>query len=297
MVSPLAPERFPDMPPVAGVRLAAGACGLYYRDRPDSRGKPDIHQVTLTVHDRPRHLCFPGTENGLAHYYSNPLLNRLTEDRTFAWLQPPGGWQAAKLHPERIMQGQIPLLQERIWTGSYPPAKEPDAIAPYWTVTKRGDANTRREADRVLRIFDHSSAGGEMAYLGRDWELTPDRRVEIEARLQVLSCTAPGGCMLRISDGKHEEAFTFYPDKITANRSGQSAPVDLAAGFVTLHIEAGGDSFKVRAGESVLLAGGGRFTAPAAGGRQIIHFGSGSSAGQGEALWQKVAYRIIEKRD
>ncbi len=35
MVSPLAPERFPDMPPVAGVRLAAGACGLYYRDRPD----------------------------------------------------------------------------------------------------------------------------------------------------------------------------------------------------------------------------------------------------------------------
>jgi glutamate N-acetyltransferase/amino-acid N-acetyltransferase len=35
MVSPLAPERFPDMPPVAGVRLAAGSCGLYYRDRLD----------------------------------------------------------------------------------------------------------------------------------------------------------------------------------------------------------------------------------------------------------------------
>ena len=35
MVSPLAPERFPDMPPVAGVRLAVGACALHYRDRPD----------------------------------------------------------------------------------------------------------------------------------------------------------------------------------------------------------------------------------------------------------------------
>lgn len=33
--SPLAPERFPDMPRVAGVRLAACAAGLRYRGRPD----------------------------------------------------------------------------------------------------------------------------------------------------------------------------------------------------------------------------------------------------------------------
>jgi len=33
--SPLAPERFPAMPAVAGVRLAAGAVGLRYRGRPD----------------------------------------------------------------------------------------------------------------------------------------------------------------------------------------------------------------------------------------------------------------------
>ncbi|MDP6883530.1 MAG: bifunctional glutamate N-acetyltransferase/amino-acid acetyltransferase ArgJ, partial [Rhodospirillales bacterium] len=35
MVSPLAPERFPDLPNVAGVRLAAGAYALHYRGRPD----------------------------------------------------------------------------------------------------------------------------------------------------------------------------------------------------------------------------------------------------------------------
>ena len=34
-LSPLAPARFPDMPSVAGVQLAAAACGLRYRDRPD----------------------------------------------------------------------------------------------------------------------------------------------------------------------------------------------------------------------------------------------------------------------
>ena len=33
--SPLAPGRFADLPPVAGVRLAAGAAGIRYRGRAD----------------------------------------------------------------------------------------------------------------------------------------------------------------------------------------------------------------------------------------------------------------------
>jgi glutamate N-acetyltransferase/amino-acid N-acetyltransferase len=33
--SPLAPDRFPDMPPVAGVRLGAAACGIRYKSRTD----------------------------------------------------------------------------------------------------------------------------------------------------------------------------------------------------------------------------------------------------------------------
>ena len=34
-VSPLAPARFPDLPPIAGVRLATGRAGIKYRDRDD----------------------------------------------------------------------------------------------------------------------------------------------------------------------------------------------------------------------------------------------------------------------
>src|SRR6476469_8318844 len=34
-VSPLAPEHFPDMPPVAGLRLATAAAGIRYADRTD----------------------------------------------------------------------------------------------------------------------------------------------------------------------------------------------------------------------------------------------------------------------
>ncbi|MGH6901668.1 MAG: bifunctional ornithine acetyltransferase/N-acetylglutamate synthase, partial [Geminicoccaceae bacterium] len=33
--SPLAPARFPEIPAVPGVRMAAGAAALRYRDRPD----------------------------------------------------------------------------------------------------------------------------------------------------------------------------------------------------------------------------------------------------------------------
>ena len=35
MISPLAPDRFPEMPAVAGVRLAAGVCGVHYKGRTD----------------------------------------------------------------------------------------------------------------------------------------------------------------------------------------------------------------------------------------------------------------------
>jgi glutamate N-acetyltransferase / amino-acid N-acetyltransferase len=34
-VSPLAPERFPELPPIDGVRLATASCGIRYSDRRD----------------------------------------------------------------------------------------------------------------------------------------------------------------------------------------------------------------------------------------------------------------------
>ena len=34
-LSPLAPKRFPNLPPVAGARIASGACGIRYKERSD----------------------------------------------------------------------------------------------------------------------------------------------------------------------------------------------------------------------------------------------------------------------
>ena len=270
---------------------------VYYADRSESRGKPDLHQVILTVHEEPTHLCFRAAPDGPTHYYSNPLLNSFTEDRKFAWLQPEEGWSDATFVEDRVLRGDIPLLKQRQWTGSYPPADDPDTVFPYWSIKKLGDANTRRGPDRIIRIYDRGSGANEMAYLRRNWELTPQRKAEIELRLKVVSCTGPGGCMLRVADGQHEEVFTFYPDKVTTNRSGLSAEIDLVSDFVHLSIELGGDSFFVRRGDKLLLDGSGKFAAPAQAGRRIIHFGCGSSSSQGEALWEKVDYRVIEKRE
>ena len=52
--SPLAPERFPDMPPIAGVRFASLEAGLRYRERHDltlielargQRGRRRLHPL------------------------------------------------------------------------------------------------------------------------------------------------------------------------------------------------------------------------------------------------------------
>ncbi|MBK1667986.1 bifunctional ornithine acetyltransferase/N-acetylglutamate synthase [Rhodovibrio sodomensis] len=44
-VSPLAPERFPDLPPIAGVRAAAKACGVRY-----TTGRLDVALIELAPH-------------------------------------------------------------------------------------------------------------------------------------------------------------------------------------------------------------------------------------------------------
>lgn len=98
--------------------------------------------------------------------------------------------------------------------------------------------------------------------------------------------------MLRVADGADEEVFTFFPDRIFTNRSRRTHKIDLASGFVGLVIRVRGDDFSVRSGGRMLIDGQGLFTAPAYQGRRTIDFGSGSSAGTGDAHWKWLRYRI-----
>ena len=101
--------------------------------------------------------------------------------------------------------------------------------------------------------------------------------------------------MLLVADGRHEEVFTFFPDRVITNRSGMSAPIDLTPDFVKLRIVVRGSDFTLTLGDKTLLDGRGRFSAPAHQGRRVIQFGSRSSAARGEALWKSVRYRIEQR--
>ncbi len=281
----------------AGVPLSdSSALLVYYADGPEFRGKPDIRQVTLNVLDEPQSICLRAAAKGTNFLYTRPDATEATEDRTYAWMLPPGGWTTASLSLDAEPRGQVPLLPPRTWEGDYTGNVMPDKAAMPWKIVKEGRASVSLDENDALRIVDAGDHGGEMIYLSRDWELTPTGTVEVDVCLRVFSCTGPGGCMLRVADGRHEEVFTFFPDRVITNRSGRDAPLDCASDFVTLRITVGDEDFSLKHGDRTLIDGRGLFAAPAFQGRRAIHFGSGSSAAKGEALWRSMRYRITEMR-
>ena len=281
----------------AAVPLSASkALLVYYADGPEYRGKPDIRQVTLSVLDRPRYVCLQVATKGTTWLYTRPDGNAGTQDRTHAWLLPPGGWQQASLGSQIEPRRGQPLAPPQVWQGGFTDGAIPEQADSPWKIVKQGRAQAAVDKSGALRIVDDGTQAGEMIHFSRTWELTPDRIAEIDLRLRVISCTGPGGCMLRVADGSHEEVFTFFPDKVFANRSRRNAAIDLASDYVTLQITVGGGDFAVMLKDRVLIDGQGLFTAPAYRGRQVIEFGSGSSAAKGAGLWKSLNYRITEHR-
>jgi hypothetical protein len=281
----------------AGLRLSdRRALLVYYADGPESRGKPDLRQVTIDVLDAPRYVCFRAAPEGTTYLYTRPGAAEPTQDRTYAWTSPPEGWSEATLSRQLEARGTIPLLGPATWEGGYSGGALPEAADPPWEVLGKGRARVSLAEGGALRICDEGDGAGELIHASRDWELTPEGNAEIDVCLRVLSCTGPGGCMLRVADGEHEEVFTFFPDRVFTNRSGRSAAVDLASEFATLRVTVGGDDFAVWQGDRVLIDGRGLFAAPAYRGRRVVQFGSGSSAARGEALWKSLDYRICQPR-
>ncbi len=276
----------------SAVRLSDSTAVLaYYGDTPSTRGKPDIKQVTLTLLDQPKYICFEAAQEGMTYLYRRTGRgDRRTEDRSGAWMQPAGDWQQAELAEEITLRGTIPLAPPPVWKGDYSGTARPEAP---WKITKNGSTKIAVDAPSgALRVLDGGKFGNEMVYVSREWELRSNRTAVIDVRLKVLSCSAPGGCMLRVADGTHEEVFTFFPDRVYTNRSRLTQKIDLASDFVDLRIAIGGDGFTVHSGDRLLLDGKGHFSAPAYQGRRTLDFGSGSSAGTGEALWKSLRYQV-----
>lgn len=158
-----------------------------------------------------------------------------------------------------------------------------------------GDTHSQRTPVRSLAtagllVADPSTAGASLRYYWLDWHADPARGAAVEARLKVTSCSAPWGVFLMVADGVHEEAITFFPDRLELANAHLVAPFDAAGAFHTYRVEIKGADLRVFADDQLLLDATGKFTSPSEvkPPRNQCAFGAGSSPATGEAVWEFV---------
>jgi hypothetical protein len=142
-----------------------------------------------------------------------------------------------------------------------------------------------------LRVSDPSADKGSGRFYYLDWQVEPRGGATVETCLKVVSCSAPWGVALLVSDGVHEEGVTFFPGRILLAAAKLSAPFDAAGDFHAYRVRIHGTDIRVWADDKLLLDGSGKFQAPAHGGRNQAGFGSASSTATGEAIWRHVRFQ------
>lgn len=142
-----------------------------------------------------------------------------------------------------------------------------------------------------LRVADLSTQKGSGRFYELDWHVNPGQGATVEARLKSVSCSAPWGVALLVSDGVHEAGVTFFPDRVALTTAELSAPFHTAGAFHTYRVQIRGKDIKVWADETLLLDGTGKFTVAANRNRNKIGFGCASSSATGEAIWQIVRFQ------
>lgn len=159
-------------------------------------------------------------------------------------------------------------------------------------VTSWSSESTRSEkTPEGLRVLDPSTKEGSGRFYELNWHVNPEQGATVETRLKAVSCSAPWGAVLLVSDGVHEEGVTFFPNQVALAAAKLSVPFDAAGSFHTYRVRIRGTDIKVWADEKLLLDGVGKFTVTAQHNRNEIGFGCGSSAATGEAVWQFVRFQ------
>ncbi|MGD9518815.1 MAG: exo-alpha-sialidase [Armatimonadota bacterium] len=161
------------------------------------------------------------------------------------------------------------------------------------TKTWLGAGTHSQRTPEGLLVADTSSETGSGRFYMLDWQADPAKGAAVEARVKVVSCSAPSGVSLMVADGIHEEALTLYPDRLRLNNAGATVDFDAASDFHTYRIEIQGEDVRLFVDGKLLVDGAGRFTSPAQANppRNQCGFGCGASAAQGEAVWQWVRYQ------
>ena len=144
--------------------------------------------------------------------------------------------------------------------------------------------------DGVLHVRDSGMIRGELQFISYSWGAIPDRPHSVEARVKVASCSGPAGVILLAADGVREIGLTLFPDRIEIHRLEARAQVNLAADFRLVRLEMLGDNALVKVDDKVVLDLTGKSKWDAHAGRNLVGFGSLSSAATGDAWWDSVTW-------
>lgn len=176
-----------------------------------------------------------------------------------------------------------------VHTHTYDAEVLPDRARPPWSFRERDNCSAAVE-DGVLHVRDDGTAHGELQFISYSWGAIADRPHGVEAKVKVASCSGSSGVILLAADGVREVGLTLYPDRIEIHRLDARAQVNLAQEFHTVRLEMVGDDALVKVDGKTVLDLTGKSTWDAHAGRNLVGFGSLSSAATGEAWWDYVSW-------
>jgi len=149
--------------------------------------------------------------------------------------------------------------------------------------------------DGVLHFVDAGTEKGDLAFPAKHWQADPAEGAAVEARLKAVDCRGAYGMMLMVADGVHEDALTFYKDRIRLERARLEYPMDTTDGFHVYRVDIRGTDIRVSVDGKCVIDGRGKFTFPARGRRNCIAYGAGSSTATGEAYWDWIRWTTNEE--
>ncbi|MBL8826297.1 MAG: hypothetical protein JNM18_04880, partial [Planctomycetaceae bacterium] len=160
----------------------------------------------------------------------------------------------------------------------------------------------------VLRLAD--STTDATGVFRAPWTPEEDLEVVVEATVRVIKTTGAikgrpdsksfwpwrdgAPVSLLVSDGRHQEGLTFYPDKL-ATWTDRFILADTADDFHTYQLVIRDDDMSVAIDGELQVRGQGAFWKPAADAEPFIQFGSTSKVAMGEAEWKSVRLGVRKR--
>ncbi|MGC9319064.1 MAG: hypothetical protein ACP5KN_13610 [Armatimonadota bacterium] len=273
-------DNLPSLHPQDPLRLPAeGAVEVPLRVGEDVAGAAEEGlEATVTCH------AFASVASPLQVSFNGTALAGSTTERN---------WFSYPVRPELVRQGvnRVELSMSRTaeqpgeWSVEYQCDEQPPTP---WSARPRSGTEATMQ-DGALLIADRSTEQGSYLYYSYPWNISPEGSAVVEAEAKVVS----GRNTIIVANGVAEEEIRLFPDRVTATHADQSHAMDTTDAFHLYRVELEGSDIRVLVDGELVIDAPAAFTHPAAGDRNTISIGAGSSGETGAALWRVVRFRPV----